>query len=436
MDYIIQWQWDKFHGDVYLQKVILYSLIYGSGILRVGWDSENNIPQLEAIEPFYFFPNPECRDSFDMEWCIIRNFISKDKFKAMTGSESNADVNTDSYVVNKDSYDPFGVMNSADDLVEVFEYYDKKEIVLFTKSKIIKRAKNMIGKIPIIVLHNYVPDNGFWGMSEIDQIEQFIKDMTDFRANRHTNIELSSNIMWQIDPNKEVFIEDLVSAPGQVIRAEDGALKPIVPPPLNQATINEDTILKNDIRETSGISDYLRGGTPQRFETATAIENLVSSGNARINMRVINLVEFFIKPLGDLLVDLNKSFLQPTYITIKTDTGYDNIKIDYEILKMIDSDYDIIIIPNNIDRTRKEEFIQMLQIVMSNPAFGQIVNIKQLFKYLFKMWNIPVYGLFNENPQPQALPQQMPIEQGQMQGGQQPDMSALINMMGGMNAGQ
>jgi hypothetical protein len=82
MDYIIKYQWNnKFNGDTVLAQNILTALIYGTSIVRVSWDSKNNCPLLENIEPYYFYPESSATSPFNMNYCFIKNYMSVMSFK-------------------------------------------------------------------------------------------------------------------------------------------------------------------------------------------------------------------------------------------------------------------------------------------------------------------------------------------------------------------
>ena len=442
LDYTIKYQWNRQKFDTAMNEIILNSLIYGTGIGMVYWDTEHNAPKLKSIEPFYFIPEAGVSSIDDMNYCFTVSYLPKDtvarlfKQKIYKSKYKKQVLEQATYYNNDaDKNDRFFFMRETRQTVEmikVIEYYSRDSIITYIDDFVVRKEKNSLDMLPFVAVPNYVITGDFWGLSEIDQIEQFIKDMTDFRNNRHVNIELMSNTMWRVDPNKEVNIDDLVSAPGQIIEAEEGALEPLRVPPISDNTYKEDAVMMNDIRETSGISDYMRGGTPDRFETATTVDSLVRSGNMRITIRTTNLVNYFIKPLGDLLIKYNKLYLKPMNIIVKTDNGFETKYISVDFIKTIrDGDFDLLTIPKDIDNLKRTEFMQVLQIALQSPQMAQMFDLKQLFKELFKTYNISTAGIFKSDAQiqqEQQLQQQQMLMQ-QMQGRGQ----VVQNNLGGMN---
>jgi len=75
--------------------------------------------------------------------------------------------------------------------------------------------------------------------------------------------------------------------------------------------------------------------------------------------------------------------------------------------------------------------MQVLQIALQSPQMAQMFDLKQLFKELFKTYNISTAGIFKSDAQiqqEQQLQQQQMLMQ-QMQGRGQ----VVQNNLGGMN---
>lgn len=422
LDFTIKWQWSKMDGDLNFGKLILNSLIYGTGVMLVYWSEEKNSPMLKVLEPFYFYPEAGCTDAKDMTHCFTVNYLTEGKLREMFKDKiykGNVEKILGHTLGAEDDYTRVVKLshssgyNAMDKLIKVTEYYDKDSIITYIGDVIVRKEKNKLGQLPFIVLPNYVVPGEFWGMSEIDQIEQYIKDKTDFRANRQTNVELNSNCMWQVDPTKEVEVEDLVSAPGQMVRAEDGAIKPLVPPPLPAEVYKEDQLLDMDITDTTGLSDYMKGGTPQRFETATTVTNLVRSGNMRVILRSLNIVSYCIKPLGELFIAYNAKFIKPMNIIYKTNNEYAIFKLSLDFIELFKNDFDVIVASRDIDDVKKSELVQIMQAIGSSPQLAQQVKLRELLRELLDQFNINTSKIFKTDVEIKAEQQAAMAQQQQ-----------------------
>ena len=425
LDFTIKWQWSQMDGDLNFGKLILNSLIYGTGIMMVYWSEEKNSPMLKVLEPFYFYPEAGCSDAKDMTHCFTVNYLTEGKLREMFKNKIYRGVNVDKVISkNIGSYNDYIYMEklssdnnygSLDKLIKVVEYYDKNEIITYIGEDIVRREKNKLGVIPFIVLPNYVVPGDFWGMSEIDQIEQYIKDKTDFRANRHINVELNSNCLWRADPNRQVEMTDLVSAPGQVVRAEQGALEPLRPPSLPPEVYREDQMFDRDITDTTGLSDYMRGGTPERFETATTVQNLVKSGNMRIILRSLNIVAYCIKPLGKLFIEYNRKFIKPLNIIYQENNEYKIFPLRQDFIKLFEADFDVIVTARDIEDVKKAELVQIIQAIGNSQQMAEQVNFREFLRELLDQFNINTSKIFKTDKEIQAEKEQaMAMQQQQI----------------------
>jgi len=423
MNYIIGSQWKEMSGDSILSEALLYGLIYGTYIIMTSWNFKENRPEMEPIEPFEFFPNPNVNHPRKLDWAFRRSYKTAEFIKDMykqevyyipLNQENIEELAEDNEIATLKAAQTNSTNSSKG--IEVIEYYSKDVIVTFVNKQCVRYDKNPFEKFPFVVGYNYYSPGEFWGMSEIDQIEQFIADMTDVRAARLANIEVSSNNMWRVDPNKQVYMEDIINNPGQVIRAEQGAIEALRPQPISTASYQEEAVTKGDIRETTGISDYMRGSTPGAVESATAVAALNQTGNTRIAMRLTNLTQYCLVPLGKLFLAMNKKFLKPVTLRIKSSTpkGYEVVDVSPQLIKSISGKYDIVTIPSENSQVQKQELLQMLAIVLKDPEMATQVNKQELLLRLFKLYNVPTYNLVKaEQPQAQAVQPQMQGPQGQ-----------------------
>jgi len=81
-------------------------------------------------------------------------------------------------------------------------------------------------------------------------------------------------------------------------------------PDVTSSSYNEETLIKGDIQQTTGVSDFTRGVGTEALgnETATGISLIQEAGNARFRLKIRNL-ESAIEQIGSMMVSLNEQFL-------------------------------------------------------------------------------------------------------------------------------
>jgi hypothetical protein len=449
MNIISNYQWENIGGNTRLSEFLLNCLIYGTCIAHFKWDDNKKSPTFEAMLPFNFYPDPTCTHARDLKRCFRRIYKHKDDiyqmFKDGVYNSPLTDNLTDEKlkelvysmtVQSRDRADMADRTNhltqiSADDEVEIIEYYEMNEVkTIIGRTLLVRDFKNSEHKeLPFIVGYNYHTPGEFWGIGEVELIEQYIEDATDLRASRKENMLVTMNNRWIVDMTANVYMEDLISAPNQVIRADRvDAVKAVNTQPVGRETYMEEDIWRRDIMEITGQAEYFRGGRHDGgVETATAISSLADTAQARWNLKLINLNEYFLKPLGRVWIELNKKKLLPMQIRLDEKDRSGNfliLNIDNDILKSIKTDYDIRVVPGNNRTTTKEQTVQLLQILFQNEAFAQKVNIDKLLPKLLDIFDIPVYDVLKTDEEVAEEQRQMAEAQAQAEqanAAQQPD---------------
>lgn len=430
MNMISDYQWSKISGNTRLSEIILNSLIYGTGIAYYFWDEENDSPNFEPILPFNFYPDPSCTHTRDLKRCFRRIYLNINDTINMFEMgvytlPDNITVSPQEYLEglktqNQTATDMAGRREEAGTQeptdIEIIEYYEDDRIVTMIDRKIIVRdvrTSDITGvkSIPFVFSYDYHTPGEFWGLGEVELVEQYVEDATDIRASRKENMLTSMNNSWIVDMTKNVYMEDLVVAPNQIIRMEgQGGVQPLQKPYLSKDSYMEEDVWRRDIIEMSGQAEYFRGSRPDGgVETATAIMSFADTANARWNHKLINLNEYFMIPLGKKWVEMNKKKLES--FSMSTDlkdkqNNYILFEVNNKLLKHIKTDYDIKVIAGNNRSTTKEQLNILLQIIFSSEQLQQKINMDKFIPSIFEMFDIPVYDVIYTDEELQQIAQQ------------------------------
>jgi hypothetical protein len=431
MNMVIEQQWDQTSATRVLRQALINSMIYGTAILFESWNTEKNSFEIKNISPFSFFPSQYCDDPFYLNdhFFFRRVWLTKTQFEERVNSgefEIPEDMSIDEFckMNNKDMNRIKAAVNMTDTAtatwVEIIEYYDKKKIVaIANRTALVKKSKNKLGFIPFKVFSLYKIPSIFWGMGVIEVIEQEIQDITDFRAIRKENFEYSVNNMFYANMEQEIFPEDLVSRPGQIIRGYgEKAITPIQRQGLDPNIFNEEQIRRQSINYTTGQNDIHFGMRTPGEQTATEINALDTTANFRWDHVLQDFTIELLVPLGKDIVELNKLFLKPfdVVLDIQDDKGrYLKFKVDTTVIENIKTNYTVKASVGNKKNTTKKEILELFQYAVSIPQVAQRLKMDGFLESILETFDIPPYDMIKSNEEIEREQQQMIQLQQQMQ---------------------
>ena len=419
-NYIHSYQWEKGHFDASLIEFWLNCLIYGTGIGYV--EPNDKVPNgmnLRVLDPRRFYPDPTCGDPLYLDWCFREGWLTPKEIKAKLGPflDQLPDDVVLGNLVSEDwaTNDKYAAIGSAMPVpkgqIRFREYYEPNRIVTILHDKYVVRDikdrfyDEVLTPTPrFVVAPNYREPGEFWGTSELEHLSEHILDKTKLKAIRHSNLEMAVNNKWRVDPYKTVYTEDLINAPNQIIRAEEGAIEQLRPLGMSPETYNEERVMDEAANATMGITDYSFPAQPQREETATAVLNFTQNTNKRFQLKKMLMAIYFHTPLGDQMTAINKKILKPFSLSRKKHefgdikSSVEIIDVDQETINELkDSDFDSIAMSGDPKVLEKREFGELLAVIGNNEAFIQETNIPTLLKRAFGVFNIPTFDLL-KNP--------------------------------------
>lgn len=445
------------------------ALIYGTGIIKVGWAYEErevveaqplmrlfgkgygklpkkikkvvrDEPIVECIDPFDFYVEPGARDICDAKYCIHRTIRSKSYLKRMEkqGVYKNIDAIEEATPADlgfDQRASSIGENVSNKKGVELLEYWeDDRLITVANRAVVIRDEPNpfWLKKKPFIKIVDTIDPHNFYGIGEIEPIEHLQHELNTIRNMRMDNINLIINRMWTVKNSADISPEELISRPGGVIHVQNhDDIQPIKLDNVAAESYKEDELIRRDIDLATGVNDYVRGTNPDRRETATTASVLSTASNERIKLKATLLEDTGIGELGVWLAALNRQFIDRPYVIrlLGEDSGVDFREITHDD---INGDFDVIALGSSVDpvvnkTARLNSLIQLYSIFQNN----QYINQYELTKRILEVADIKdakVLMLQPEQPQQQAQPQAI-TDVGLAQGmtGLEDEMGRLVN---------
>lgn len=433
--YLLDYFWDQMGMDDKLPDMVRQMLIYGTSIIKVLWDKQieqvkqeveidpempevgttqekvekvtYNQPLIELVDLYDFFWDPKGYDIDTCAWVIHRTHRSYDYLLKMQKQGLYKNVR----LLEKDKKRPYqgetdkskrhSVQNTTNPLtintdstkeanIELLEYWEDDRVVTIANRRVVIREDDnpfMHGKKPFVRLVDQSMPKEFCGMGEIEPIEELQKELNDLRNQRRDNASLILNKMWKVKNGANVDEDELVSDVGGVVHTDDmDGVEPLYSPEIPNSSYREETLIKADIQQTTGITDYTKGVASEALanETATGISLMQEAGNARLKLKMMN-VESAIKQIGEFIISLSKQFIteelsirilgqgQPQWLLVKPEEVKDNFDLIVESgPRLLEN-----------DAIAKRQALELFQMF----ANDQYINQLELRKYILEAFN-------------------------------------------------
>jgi len=438
-----------------LQEYLKDGAIYGTGIIKESWKSEQdfiyenkimeqngkkyyitektkkkktifNQPVYDVIEPFFFFPDPMAVTSEEMGWCIHRSYIRKDVLKELAANPKNkykniGEIQTgyktmEKIPIFKQGISGYSLPVAEGDFVEILEYWEKggRTISIANREVVIRDIDKLLwtNNLPFVIYRDTIIPHQFWGEGVISPLEGLINERNSHRNLKMENLNTVVNRILFLNKYADVDFEEfeLQNRPGGTILTDDitNTARPLEITDASRSFDMSEDIIQRDIQDASGIWDYMRGATPERRETATAIVRLQRAAQVRINIKILNAI-FAINKITKLHIELCKQFLREE-VSVPIPSVEKNGE---EIIKLNPSDFqmDFNIQPltgvseMNIE-AKREALMQLLMM----PLFqSPNIKTKPFQKFILNLLNIreaeDIIPEEEETPMPeQSLP--------------------------------
>jgi hypothetical protein len=357
MNKLIDYQWDKMGMNVLLPEAVKEMCIYGTTILKVYWDIQKdeviqkevvdeNMPELgtvnvpkkdtiiyngpcvEVVDLYDFFIDPEAITIKDADWVIHRTLRTKDYIHEMakTGKYKNVQLLEDlavspSFDDQKQGRrvsrgDSIPETTTEDKMIELLEYWeDDRVVTVANQSIVIRDEKNPYrhGWKPFVYCVDQKVPHEFYGIGEIEPIESLQYELNDRRNQRMDNVTLILNRMWKVVNGMGVDEDELISGAGRVVHMDNMNAVDVFPmQDVTSSSYNEETTIKSDIQQTTGVTDFTKGMASDALanDTATGISLLQEASNARFRLKVQNIEDMLIKGIGEMMVLMNEQFIE------------------------------------------------------------------------------------------------------------------------------
>lgn len=391
---VLLWQQSRASFLWNCHRAIQSAATTGLGILKTGWDVEADNIKVENWDPLTFYYNPDCEDITKLRWCIFQSWHLKsdlqaqsDAFEDATGEPlyENLEELTAATLPTGDKANQY-TAKEKEELVEIWEYWDKDRRVLIGNWTTVilktdnptKAEKNKPGFIPAIIIPLIPKLDGIMSTSEIEAIEDYVRELATVKNQRMDNVNLILNPVWIRNTNVEITNEEELHQirPGLQIMVEADTtvdlttvLRVLEMPHVTQESYVESNEIKQDIKDRLSLFDYARGMQPTQRETASGITAIQQAGGTIIRYKLLLALRTGFTLLLSQMTRWNQKYLpKNTMLNVGVDEAGIKQYRKIKNTKVLEGDFQFKEMVSALDAEASKEFkrgqlLEVLRIV-------------------------------------------------------------------------
>jgi hypothetical protein len=401
--------------------------IYGTGILKVGWEykeeevtvtkplveifgiplgsqpvKETKVtvddPYVEHIDLWDFFVDPDAKDIDSAKYCIHRSYptIEELEQKAEDGLYKNIDEVKKAIATSEEQrgrderLSSIGMQSNPlrrEDEIVLIEYWEDDRVIgVVNDSILVRNDENPFyhRKKPFLRLVDIFVPHEFYGKGEVEIARDMQYELNSLRNARMDNVNLLINRMWKVLRGADIDLKQLRSRAGGIIEVDDmNDIEELTFTDIASSSYMEDSRIREDMDRAVGVFDYTRGETTDRRETATTASILSQSADERFKLKVRLMEDTGLRRLGQLLVALNQQFLtSERAVRILGTEGMEFINVSPQD---IIGQYDVMPLGTTIEpvvnkQARLDNLINMYNLMKDSPYIDHVQLLKRILE--------------------------------------------------------
>jgi hypothetical protein len=294
---------------------------------------------------FHVLPDPKKMRVSDLSYAIIEDMMTMDQIMDMVNMAPSKFKNIEDLKKMKaqKDYGDTSTRNWDNELAGIFgsqDYSTKDDTegqfkvsimrepgymcVVINEKLTIREGDNPNGdgKLGLFLMKDIPVPHQLYAWGEPDPIKKIEDGMTDQWNMRNDSVFYDLMRMWKLDPTALVDGEEFIPEPGNVVQMKDlNGLEPLETGTTKASAYREYDEWDKIIQNTSGVSDYITGGSdPSNTDTKGGIELFQQAANARFNHKLTLFEHLGLKAMGTQYVQRNMRFFDADQ-ALNTDKG-------------------------------------------------------------------------------------------------------------------
>ena len=275
------------------------------------------------------------------------------------------------------------------------------------------------------IVGKYLPiQNCLYGMSNVIAGHNLLQEYNASRAQATDAKTRSVAPMWYMDQTKTV-VWDGVWRPNGVVKGQGSlGMTPLINPNLGHVTIQDSTIISQDIDRLWSLSPVQEGTTDPGLipSTARGTMAVISQNDMPINDIIDNTIEFEMKKFIEMLLERNITFKTlEDYTVVWEKEKIEKLKNESGITKMTDlfGDFSVSILGNlelSNEVSHQQGYTQFAQFAAQIPQINERIDWKAYSDKMLRSYGIKddavnEIWLDDEKAQSKQQAQQSQLEQ-------------------------
>lgn len=317
------WRAQETGSMVALRAAVFDNLIDGDGFMKVSWDITDQYPEsisdsvqvakifVDRVSPWNIWIDQWADGITNARWVCERIWTTLDelkddeRYKVPVGLEGGG---------NREEGDAEEkeVGTGPAEWIAVYEFYDIVARRMFSFVDGFEVPLRIVDDVecPIVQLGNNPIPNSPYHQGEIEQIwplqQELNKTRSEMSTHRRRNVAKVFVKQDALDPTAVTSLRSPIV--GEIIPVKgDGPLEQLVKP-VQFSNISSDNydmtdVIRNDIFEITGVTEYQRGAAPEIRRTATEVNVMEGASNVKLRAKLAN-VEIALRRIGELILGI------------------------------------------------------------------------------------------------------------------------------------
>ncbi len=326
-----------------LPEWLLDFLVYGTGVVKVHFRNEDDMPDCDVVDPYAFYVNPSATKMENAEYVIyaaptplhvIRekyengHFVAAENnlgsYEAMKlyqeydhnnskGKQSKLTTDTGAHFVVEDENQVYKELEPRALLIECYMRDPKSpnnlrmatvanNVLLYDgdyKYPFFNRDNGIPHPFPFVTLKNNGSAHSFWGKPEPKRLKGLNLALDQITSQVLDNIALTANPMWVVDETSQVT-DQITNRPGSIIRKKGpGAVSMQNPGTVPGYVFNFYNLLTDAFETVSGINPSSQGRSDTNVTSGVQAQIMKQAASTKIEFKS-RVVDQGIQTLGQM----------------------------------------------------------------------------------------------------------------------------------------
>lgn len=351
---LVDFYWDKDQWSVKVINTGRTGFMIGTGIDYFYWDNDHPCMLNVATRDYFRDPTSAGEDPKyqgrrylttleDLKSYEVVDLEKLDEFGYPTGEMKKKYSNLDKINAEggekgdptdkqeKDMWYGSTVTEPEKYQIECIEYWTNDRVItIANRSVVIQDEENPFkakarangaqypkGFMPFNWFRDYIDPSLFYAKGEVDFIADQQELLNDITNQNNDAITYTLNQMYTLDPKYAHMLSEIENLPGAVYPVEKDALNPIQQRPIPPDAFNERMNIKNEMRETSGSSEVVRGVKSDQEATATEVNAQIAGAGQRIGLKITQIENEYFHRMAKIILELVKLYVtEPMMVRI------------------------------------------------------------------------------------------------------------------------